>query len=142
MSNPLLEKLRRSRETNAQIGGFTFVIRRPTQYQLSEIPDNERSNYQSIDPETGEQKTIRIAKDEAMLRRFVVDWKDVKEIDIVPGGDPIPATFTVDLLIEWLQDKAELWRELSTAVWSVYMTHKEEVSESVGESNAGSSGAS
>jgi hypothetical protein len=125
----LLEKLRRSRESNVEAGGFTFTIRRPTAYQLGQITD--RSEVEVNDDASGQVKTIQVPKDEPMLRRFVVGW-NVKEIDIIPGGDATPAAFDADLLIEWLQEQPAIWQVLIAEIWQLYTRRDSEVADGLG----------
>jgi hypothetical protein len=62
-----------------------------------------------------------------LLRRFVVGW-DLKEIDLVPGGNPVPADFDADLLVEWMLDRPDDWGDLSKAIkegYTAYVARRE-----------------
>lgn len=103
MAQPLLDKLRRARETRVDAGGWTFTIRRPT--------DAEVIGLNATSPMD-------------LVRRFVVGW-NLKEIDVVPGGAPEPTPFDPDLWTEWVADQPQLWEPLSTAVLDGYKRHVE-----------------
>lgn len=99
----LAEKIRKSRESVVEAGGFQFTIRRPTDMEMVEF-------YQRRDPK--------------QLLRFVVGWDRVRELDLFPGGDPHPAPFDSEACSEWLSDRADLFSPVVTAITDAYQSHK------------------
>lgn len=118
MTNSLLEKLKKSRQTTIPVGGFNFTIQRPTQFDLGEMSESGFS-----------------AK--AILKRFVVGW-DLKEIDIIPGGNPVAAPFDADVFAEWVSEQPEIWTVLRDAIWEQFTAHNKVVEETLGEAKTGS----
>ena len=99
----LAEKIRKSRESVIEAGGFQFTIRRPTDMEMVEF-------YQKRDPK--------------QLLRFVVGWGRVRELDLFPGGDPHPAKFDPEACEEWLSDRADLFSPVVTGITDAYQAHK------------------
>lgn len=99
----LADKIRKAREKSISARGFTFVIRRPTDVEMVEFSRD---------------------RDAKSLLRFVVGWEGVKEIDLIPGGDPTPAKFDPDACAEWLTDDAELFGIVVGEVIESYQSHK------------------
>jgi len=106
MSNPLIEKMRRARETKIEAGGYTFTVRRPTDLELAQMSGRE---------------TLQID----LVRDFVVGWAGVNQIDCIPGGDASPVAFDPPLYREWIVDRPELWGPISAAVMQAYQTYRE-----------------
>lgn len=98
----LLEKIRRAREVRVTAGGFTFTVRRPTDVEWIELRN---------------QSLVR-----AVLP-FVVGWEGVREIDLIPGGDPHPAPFSADVCTEFLTDRIDLLPEIVDAFVKAYEDH-------------------
>ena len=99
----LLDKLRRAREFKVDTGGFSFTLRRPTDVEWLEI--------------TGQSNTAR-----AVLP-FIVGWEGVKELDLIPGGDPHPLAFDSAVCQEWLTDRIDLLPALLDAFVKSYEGH-------------------
>lgn len=99
----LVEKIRKARETKVEAGGFTFAIRRPTALEMAEMP--------------------AISRGRAVLP-FVIGWDGVRELDVVPGGDPHPLAFDADVCAEWLGDRLDILAPLATAIFDAYTTHQ------------------
>lgn len=118
MTNILLEKLRKSRQTTVPAGGFNFTIQRPTQFDLGEMAESGIS-----------------AK--AVLKRFVVGW-DVKEIDIIPGGGATSVPFDAEVFAEWVAEKPDIWPVLRDSIWAEYTAHNKVVDDELGEAKTGS----
>ncbi len=114
----LIAKLKKSRETEVQAGKFTFTIRRPT--------DLEVVNLRS-----------QILKQGDIMAQFVVDWLGVHELDIIPGGNPVPVPFDSELFINWVADHPDLWSPLTDAILTAYSAHQEQVASSLGKPSAG-----
>ena len=100
----LVDKIRKAREQSVEAGGYTFTVRRPTDVEMLEL-----------------RGTGSIAR----LFRFVVGWEGVKEIDLVPGGDPHPVPFDADICTEWLSDHPEIFGPLVDAILGGYRQHAE-----------------
>jgi hypothetical protein len=118
MSQVLIDKIRKGRNTLVYTGGFGFTVRRPTDLEAVTV--------------------LRQKMDMGdFLRRFVVDWVDVRESDLINGGSPVPVPFDADLFIEWIVDKPTLWGDLHNAINAAYETHIQSLEKSVGEPAAG-----
>lgn len=98
----LIERLRAARESWVKVGGFEFLIRRPTDVEMFRARGENPS---------------------AFLRRVVMDWRGVREIDLVPGGAPEPAPFDVDVLVEWAEDREQIYLDLVRAVEEQITAH-------------------
>jgi hypothetical protein len=105
MSQHLIEKLKKSRETSIAAGGFTFTVRRPTDLEVVEL--------RQVDIRQGD-----------ILSRFVVGWDGVTEMDIIPGGDGAPVPFESELFMAWVEDRPDLWAPLTNAALSAYDAHQ------------------
>jgi hypothetical protein len=115
---PLIAKLKKARETLVSVSGFNFTIRRPT--------DLEVLNLRGAELKQGD-----------IMSRFVVDWGEMKEIDIIPGGNPVPVPFDSDLFMAWAADRPDLWGPLTDAILTAYADHQAQVAESLGKSSTG-----
>lgn len=104
----LVEKIRKSRETKVEAGGFTFVIRRPTALEMAEMP--------------------AISRGRAVLP-FVIGWEGVREIDVIPGGDPHPLAFEAGVCAEWLGDRLDILAPLATQIFDAYTAHQKAIEE-------------
>jgi hypothetical protein len=104
----LIDKIRRSREQMVPVGGFTFLVRRPTDIEMLAL--------------AGGGGVSR-------LLPFVVGWDGVKEIDIIPGGDPHPLPFDAEVCAEWLADRPDLLTPLVEAIMQSYRAHAEALAE-------------
>jgi hypothetical protein len=102
----LIDKIRKARESVAEVGGHKFTIRRPTEAEQAEM-------YK--DPKFSPL---------VLVRRCVVGW-DLQEIDLIPGGDPIALNFSTDLWVEYIDDKSELWKPLADAIKQSISDHNE-----------------
>lgn len=101
----LADKIRKARETSVTVGGFTFTVRRPTDVEMLRL----RAEGLTLDSLIG----------------FVVGWSGVKQIDLIPGGDPVPATFDAETAREWLSDRPDLLTPLVDEVLAQYRKHVE-----------------
>lgn len=100
----LVEKIRKARETRVGAGGFTFVIRRPTALEMIEIQNQPRGR---------------------AILPFVIGWEGVKEVDLIPGGDPHPLAFSADACEEWLTDRLDLLAPVADAVFAAFKEHED-----------------
>lgn len=98
----LVEKIKRAREFQIESGGFTFTVRRPTDLEWIEL--RERSMARAVIP-------------------FVVGWSGVKELDLIPGGDPHPLPFNADVCTAWLEDRIDLLPPLVEGIVNAYQEH-------------------
>lgn len=99
----LADKIRKAREKAVEVGGFSFTIRRPTDVEMVEFAGTKKAE---------------------SLLKFVVGWDRVKEIDLIPGGDPVPAKFDAEACQEWLTDRSDLFPEVINAIIESYQAHK------------------
>lgn len=105
MANPLIDRLRRARQSTVPSGGRTFTVRRPTDLEMHEMCGK-------IDQRL-------------LLVRFVVDWGVVTELDLgIPGGGPDQVPFEPDLWAEWIADHPEHWDDITQAIYEGYQTHQ------------------
>jgi hypothetical protein len=123
MSKTLIEKIRKAREVTIYQDGFGFTIRRPTDMEFMTLRRG------AVDLED-------------ILRRFVVNWLDVKEIDLIPGGSPTPVPFDSELFVEWVVDRPSLWLPLRRAIEAAYESHAKAIEDTLGEPETGPSPAS
>ena len=98
----LLEKIRRAREFRVEAGGYSFTLRRPTDVEWLEVAG---------------QSTAR-----AVLP-YIIGWEGVKELDLIPGGDPHPLPFDAEACQEWLADRIDLLPTLLEAFVKSYEAH-------------------
>ena len=118
MNDNLIQKLKKSRETNVEAGGFDFTIRRPTDMEIVELNG----------------KTLQQGD---ILERFVTNWSGIQEIDIIPGGTTIDVPFSTGLFMEWVADKPELWAPLIEAITGAYESHQKALEETLGKPKPG-----
>lgn len=102
----LADKIRKARESVIEAGEFKFTIRRPTDVDMIEWTRHR-------DPQT--------------LLKFVIGWDGVKEIDLIPGGDPHPAQFDSEACAEWLKDRSDLFVTVVNGITDSYQNHKKTV---------------
>ena len=100
----LADKVRSAREKWIGAGGYKFQVRRPTEFQLSKL-------YQ-------EDGTLKPEK----LIRFVVGW-DVKEVDIHSGGGGTIPPFDPEAFVEWIEDRSAIYTELYNAIVKLIQDH-------------------
>lgn len=95
----LADKIRRARESRVEVGDLVFIIRRPTPVDMMDLG---------------------ITRDFA---RCVVGWDKVREMDLLPGGDPHPAPFDAEACREWLRDRPDLYGPVVEKVLAAYQAH-------------------
>ncbi len=98
----LADKIRKARETKVEVAGFSFTIRRPTDVEMM---------------------TLRGEGSVSRLFPFVVDWDGVREIDMIPGGDPHPLKFDEEAFAEWVADRPDILGPLVDAILGAYRKH-------------------
>lgn len=104
MATTLAEKIRNARALRLPVGGHVFLALRPTDLDMVEFNNTDRHPKH--------------------LLKHVTGWQDVREMDIVPGGDPHPAPFDPEALDEWLKDRLDILSELSTKLMQAYNDHQ------------------
>ncbi len=103
----LADKIRKSRETKLDVGGYKLRIRRPSDIEASSMTyETHREAIEGILP-------------------FVIGWDDVKEIDLIAGGAPDPVPFEQEIFREWIYDQPTLWAPLVDGVLAAYKAHRE-----------------
>lgn len=100
----LLEKIRKAREIQVEVNGHTYTVCRPTDMDMAEIAGRGSAPVKEL------------------LRRFVIGW-DLKEIDLIPGGNPVAVPFDADLLAEFMADRPDDWADLVKAIKDGYADH-------------------
>lgn len=106
----LADKIRKGREQKVEVGGFTFVIRRPTNIEMLELRGHGSMG---------------------RMLPFIIGWEGVKELDIIPGGDPHPLQFDPDVCAEWMSDRPDLLTPLVSAMVTSYHAHLEKLGDTV-----------
>ena len=86
MSAALIAKMRRAREVEAEALGHRFTLRVPNSGEIEDLTDQL----------AGKKLTFR-----RLLIASTVGWS-LQEIDLIPGGSPVPVEFDRDLFAEWL----------------------------------------
>jgi hypothetical protein len=122
MSKALIEKLKKSRQTQIQAAGFDFTVRRFNDFDLAEILQDGKN----INPKT-------------VLEACVVDWPGMTELRLgIPGGTSESVPFDMPLFIEWVAEQPDVYRTLRDEIWKAYSERKGLVEAELGEPNAGS----
>ena len=103
----LVEKIRKARQKTVDVGGFRFVVRRPTDLEMIGLSERLRR------------------QDMGALLGYVLGWEGVKELDIIPGGDPHPLAFDAEVCAEWLADRPDLLDAIAKEVLDTYQAHAE-----------------
>jgi hypothetical protein len=96
----LIAKMRRAREVQAEALGHAFTVRIPNAGEMADLGE-------SLD---GKPLTFR-----RIVGAFTVGW-DMQEIDLIPGGSPVPAEFHADLFAEWLNSNEAAIEPLSKVI--------------------------
>lgn len=104
----LVDKIRKARELRVQAGGHTFIVRRPTGLDVVEMG--------------------QVSRGRAVLP-YIVGWDGVREMDMIPGGDPHPVPFDADVCAEWLGDRLDILGPLATAAFEAYTDHAKKLDE-------------
>lgn len=99
----LADKIRKARESNIEIAGRAWTIRRPTDEEAAAISANGDGLL-------------------AIVKRFVIGWP-LTELDLVPGGTGASVPFDAEAFGEWVADQPELWDKLGTAIIDAYQAH-------------------
>lgn len=102
MSHALIAKMRAAREQTVEVGGFTFVVRRPTEMDMIEMQDKPLGR---------------------SALRHVVGWSGVKESDVLVNGDPEPLEYDAEVAEEWFTDRIDLLAPLTEAVINSFRHH-------------------
>jgi len=100
----LVDKLRRAREFQVETGGFTFTLRRPTDVEWLELVESGKSTARTV-------------------LAYIVGWEGVKEIDLIPGGDPHPLPFDAVACADWISDRIDLLPPLLDGFMKSYESH-------------------
>ncbi len=105
MSQNLIERIKKARQTTVKVGEITLICRRPTDLEMLEM------------------RSAKITQGD-ILKRFVDGWENVKEVDLVPGGTGDAVPFSTELFAEWVSDHPESWKTISDAVVQGYKNHE------------------
>lgn len=112
MSASLIDRIRKEREFDVAVGGWTFRVRRPTDYEIGLLRGDAAH-------------PLRICA------RFVIGWS-LLERDVVVGGDAGPVPYTPELGEAWLEDHAQVWQPIVDALVAAYNAHAEALGEAGG----------
>lgn len=102
MSAALIDKLRAARESWVTAGAFEFRVRRPTDVALYKAREEDNSDF---------------------LRRVLVDWKGVRECDVLPSGGAQALAFEAEVAVEWLEDRPDLYAQIVAGVEALIRAH-------------------
>lgn len=102
----LIEKIRRARESQVEVGGLEFTVRRPTDLEMLAMT------------------TGPVITQGDIMTKFVVGWGKVKELDLFSGGTGELVPFSQELFAEFIADRPDLWTPLSNAVVDKYKAHE------------------
>lgn len=119
MSQILIDKIKKARELLVVANGLQFTVRRPDDLEVIEMRGKGIS-----------QRDI--------LKRFVIGWVDVREMDLIPGGTPKPVEFDADLFIEWVADQPEVFITLIDCILTAYKSHEQEREDALKKPDTGS----
>lgn len=102
--NDLINRIRENRKLKVSVDRFTFICRRPTDVEATQLYRDGASHAQ-------------IATD------YVIGWSGVTEDDVVGGGGSDAIEFDRDLWAEWCADRTAFWKPISDAVLAAYAQH-------------------
>jgi len=102
----LSNRMKKARQSPFEIGGYTFIILRPTVYEMVRYKEEGGTPYKLAD-------------------ECVVDWKGVHECDIIEGGAAEEIPFDRDTWSSWLQEKGEWWAPIGLRVIQVFNEYVE-----------------
>lgn len=100
----LVERMRAQRERWVDVGGYGFLLRRPTALQMAVW---RRSG----------------ADERTLLAEAVVGWRGVRERDLVSSGGETEIPFEADTCIEWLSDRPDLLDGVLDALHGMIVEH-------------------
>jgi len=100
------EQLRRTRQFPIEIGKFEFTAVRPTVKEALEIQHEGTSPLE-------------------VARKFVVNWKNVTEADVLPQGTTDELSFDRELWSVWLDDRPDFWLPVYNGVLNAYSRYTE-----------------
>jgi hypothetical protein len=109
----IIEKIRKSRQSVVEVDGHKYTIQRPTELEASVW-------LTEVKGETKTQRGFRLTTHS--VKNFVCDW-DLTELDLYPGGAPIKAEFSPDILFEYLSDHADTMTELNTKIYESWVNY-------------------
>ena len=101
------DKIRRAREFDREIDGWTLRLRRPTDWEANTIFHE------------GKADALEVAK------RFVIGWKDIKESDLLNAGGSDPVKFDPAIWAEIIEDTPAMWQPIAEAVVDAWVRHNE-----------------
>lgn len=101
----LTEKIRAARRQRVTVGAHTFIVQRPTDLEMLELSAGGPI-------------------DARRCLRFLVDWENVNEIDLIPGGSPTAVPFDFGVAQEWLGDRLDLMTPIVEGVLKLFEEHQ------------------
>lgn len=106
----LAEKIRKLRQTEVEIPhkDYKFIVSRPTDIDVQEIRM------------AGGLPVVKL------VERYVTGWVNVREMDIIPGGDPHPIEFDKAACVEWLSDDGHTLQILVQKMMDSYAAWREQ----------------
>lgn len=114
----LIALIKKARESQVSYKNWKFTVRRPTDLEVQEMRGT----------------TIREGD---VMRRFVVGWSGITELDLIAGGTNLAVPFETELFMEWVADHTEVWPLLVGTALTLYEAHQKKVETELGEPQAG-----
>lgn len=99
----LADKIRRARESQLEVDGHGFTIRRPTDVEAVAFRDSG-----VID----------------IVCRHTVGW-DLTELDLIPGGSGAAVEFDPEAFREWVSDQPDVLEAIADELLKLYRAHAE-----------------
>lgn len=88
----LIERMQRSRERWLELkDGRALLLRRPTVTKLMDLSRGDR---------------------EELVRQCLIGWRGFTEADVLPGGGSFQCDFALDVAVEWLLDRPQVFAEV------------------------------
>lgn len=100
------ESISRSRRSVIELGRHKITIERPTPWDVVM------------------SQGAGVKADVVWASGFVVGW-DLQEIDLVPGGLPLPVVFDGAAFGAWIKDYPDLWQPLVKGVIDAYQAYEQ-----------------
>lgn len=127
-----LEKLKKSRQIDKEVGGKTFTFTRPTPMQAMDwligingdpLSQDDVKKFIAANFSLRNSAWRKLAQ--YAVEHFVVDWSGMKEMDIIPGGDGSPIQFDRELFLLWIEDYPETITTLGFSVFEAWISYLE-----------------
>ncbi len=124
--NNYIDKLNKSKEVDIIVEGFTFTIRRPSEFDISLM--HEKANVNGV-------FDYNVLFDSILVN--VVGW-NLNEIDVgIPGGSDKKVKFDIELFMIWSKDNMIISHKIADKIKDIIEEHIIKINEKLGNSEAG-----